>query len=293
MEIVLDHKHDRNKYSVKRKFTCDGIPYEIGDFINFGGNAIVHECTSSRSADEFAIKFQIKNGGRRGDRFKQEMDIHKRIKHPHLVNFIGCGSVDAQYKNRTGRYSTTHIDYVIMDRCESNLQDYIKSENKSIPYSEYIGQFRGLVGALKELHTVAVHRDIKPSNILIKDGIWKLSDFGLCAYIDPNERNDFTPVDEKIGPANWMSPESNSKFAGYDTDICAYSDVFQLASVFWMIVNQKHPTGVLSREDWKGPDSLFEVLFSALQHCPSRRPKDGDTFSSQIMQAIEEAAQSS
>ncbi|MCF1459642.1 MAG: hypothetical protein LPH21_19470 [Shewanella sp.] len=110
--------------------------------------------------------------------------------------------------------------------------------------------------------------------------------------MNPDERNDFTPVDEKIGPANWMSPESNSKFAGYDTEICSYSDVFQLASVFWMIVNQKHPTGVLSREDWKGQNSLFNVLFSALQHCPSRRPKDGETFSNQIMQAIEEVAQS-
>ncbi|MCF1458780.1 MAG: hypothetical protein LPH21_14880 [Shewanella sp.] len=142
MEIVLDHKHDRNSYRVKKKFTCDGVPYEIGDFIDFGGNAIVHECTSTRSSDEFAIKFQIKNGGVRADRFKQEMDIHKRINHPHLVNFIGSGSVEAKYQKKRGRESTIYIDYVIMDRCESNLHDYIKSENKPIPYSEYIGQFR-------------------------------------------------------------------------------------------------------------------------------------------------------
>ncbi|MEZ8445058.1 protein kinase family protein [Vibrio splendidus] len=293
MDITLDHKFDRNKYVVNRRFNCSGVPYEIGDYINIGGNAIVHECSSSRSSDEFAIKIQIKNGGNRGERFKQEMDIHQRINHPHLVSFIGSGSLSAYYTTRQGRKKYVDLDYVIMDKCDQSLQEYIKNGRKDIPYSEYIGQFRGLVGALEELHKVAVHRDIKPSNILIKGGVWKLSDFGLCAYIDPDERNDFTPTNEKIGPANWMSPESNSKFAGYDTVIGAYSDVFQLASVFWMIVNQKHPTGILSKEDWAGPDSLFDVLYRALQHCPTRRPDNGAHFSNQIVKAIEKAAHSS
>lgn len=287
MDITLKHKFDRKEYIIDSKFSCDGIPYEVGDFLNFGGNALVHECSSSRSSDELAIKFQIKTHGNRAERFKQEMDIHKRINHTHLVRFVGSGSIRAKLNKKAGRSQFTNIQYVIMDKCDQNLQEYIKDGNLSIPYSEYIGQFRGLISGLAELHKVAIHRDIKPTNILIKDGVWKLSDFGLCAYRDPEERNDFTPDEEKIGPANWMSPESNSKFAGYNTDITSHSDVFQLASIFWMIINQKHPTGILSKDDWSGPDNLYQVLFDALQHCPTRRPLDGAMFYEKIVEAIE------
>jgi serine/threonine protein kinase len=288
MDIILNHRYEKIKYTVDNRLVCNNVPYEIGELINLGGNAIVHECSSTRTSEELAIKFQIKTHGTREKRFKQEMEIHERLSHPHLVKFFGSGSIEARYKNQSGREKRKDIYYVIMDKCDQNLQDYIKEKSQTIPYLEYIGQFRGLVSALAELHKVAIHRDIKPSNILIKNGMWKLSDFGLCSYVDPDERNDFTLVEEKIGPANWMSPESNSKLAGYNTVIDKHSDVFQLASVFWMIINKKHPTGVLSEQDWISSDTkLYNVLFSALQHCPTRRPQDGELFLNSLVNAIE------
>jgi serine/threonine protein kinase len=32
------------------------------------------------------------------------------------------------------------------------------------------------------LHEKAIHRDIKPDNILISNGRWLLSDYGLCKF---------------------------------------------------------------------------------------------------------------
>ncbi len=286
MDIKLDHPYDNTKYIVSSRLICDGIPYDIGDYINKGGNAIVHECSNSRSPETFAIKFQIKTHGTREKRFIQEMKIHRSVKHDHLVEFIGSGTISAKFK-KYGRMKTKDIHYVIMDKCEQNLNEFINEGNQKLPSFAFIGQFRGLASGLAELHKVAIHRDIKPTNILIKNGIWKLSDFGLCSYVNPDDRNDFTLVGEKIGPANWMSPESNSQFAGYNTPINTQADVFQLASIFWMIINQKHPTGVLTKDDWNGPDNLFSVLYEALQHCPDRRPKDGESFYRKLVEAIE------
>lgn len=287
MDIDLNHKFDKFIYTISSKIVCDGISYEVGDFIGLGGNAVVHDCSSPRSDEELAIKFQVKTNGVREDRFKQEMEIHKQLNHPHLVRFVGCGSVEAKY-NKNGRDTVKEIHYVIMEKCDCDLQTYIKEEKSSIPYAEYIGQFRGLVAALSTLHEIAIHRDIKPSNILLKGEIWKLSDFGLCTYIAPDVRQDLTPDEGKIGPANWMSPESNSKFAGYNEEIEPASDVFQLASIFWMIVNKRHPTGVLTEDDWTTPEKkLFSVLLKALQHSPIRRYPSGADFHKELVQAIE------
>jgi hypothetical protein len=47
-----------------------------------------------------------------------------------------------------------------------------------------------------------------------------------------------------------------------------------------------HPTGVLRKADWTGPEKLFEPIFNALHNDKTVRPKDGNEFFQQIEQAI-------
>jgi hypothetical protein len=91
---------------------------------------------------------------------------------------------------------------------------------------------------------------------------------------------------EKARSAFWMSPETNNRNYGIDDDISKSSDVFQLASIFWLIVNRMHPTGVLRKADWTGPEKLFEPIFNALHNDKTVRPKDGNEFFQKIEQAI-------
>ena len=47
---------------------------------------------------------------------------------------------------------------------------------------------------------------------MIKGETWVLSDFGLCKFFEPEEERELTHVNEKVGPAFWMSPEAITSF---------------------------------------------------------------------------------
>ena len=276
-------------YRIPDSVSCQGKVFDVGDCISRGGNSIVYECYERRSGQAFAVKFHTKLDKTRLKRFNLEKDIHKNIKHDHIVEFVDEGEVNGKLFRGNKFIQKKKIPFVIMDRCDETLRDFLENHKGDIPYHDYIAQFRGLTQALGVLHNVAIHRDIKPTNILIKDGVWKLSDFGLCAYTDKDANDDLTGINEKIGPINWMSPESNTIFAGFDANIATQSDVFQLASIFWLVINKRHPTGILSKDDWSGPENLFPPLFKSLQHAPDRRYESGIAFHASIIDAIENA----
>ena len=111
-----------------------------------------------------------------------------------------------------------------------------------------------------------------------------ISDFGICFLMDGEDR-ELTLHWQIPGPRFWMSPEANNKHVGLEDEICFASDVFQLAAIFWWVVNRRHPSGILTRDDWQGIESLFLPISNALQHSLSRRY----TSASEFQFAIEEA----
>ncbi len=61
--------------------------------------------------------------------------------------------------------------------------------------------------ALAYAHSLGIiHRDLKPANVLMtKDGIPKLSDFGLAKL--ENEQNDYSRTGDIVGTPGYMAPE--------------------------------------------------------------------------------------
>lgn len=51
-----------------------------------------------------------------------------------------------------------------------------------------------------------VHRDIKPANIFLKDGTWKLGDFGFARFL-PNKAS-YVKEMYAIGSPLYMPPET-------------------------------------------------------------------------------------
>lgn len=248
-----------------------GNIFEIQDRIDSGGNAVVHRCQHTITGDSYAIKFQLSNSEKMRNRFTQEIQLLKQIKHEQLIEYYDDGEVEGlNYKK-----VSINLKYLIMELADNNLYNYLDHIQPNIQYAEYIGQFKGLALALATLHEMAIHRDIKPENILINGGTWLLSDFGLCKYNEDEDAPDLTSVNEKIGPKFWMSPEALNRTIGNTDDISKQSDVYQLCSIYWYVVTGRNPAGMVCREDWKGPSHLFDVIFNSLSHDPNKRPKDG------------------
>ncbi len=261
----------------------NGRVYEIGDRIAAGGNGVVHKCTNAATGEDFAMKFQLDLRADRLQRFTRERELLAGLHHDHLIVYEDHGGAVGE-RVRRYRRQPAQIPFLVMALARATLADIMRTED--VPQEVYSSQFRGLAHALGVLHTKAVHRDIMPENILVIGDRWVLSDYGLCDLHDcpPEER--ITPDWMIVGPRFWMSPEANNRSVGRTDVINAASDVFQLASVFWLVVNRSHPTGVLERRDWDGPDPLFDPVFRALHYNPATRPIDGSAFAAQIEAAI-------
>ncbi|GKV89261.1 hypothetical protein PEC301619_12430 [Pectobacterium carotovorum subsp. carotovorum] len=289
-----------NNVLLIRQRTCYSIPgivntinnreYDIGELINSGGNAVVHECIDRLSGSKYAIKFQVELRGNRPLRFTQEIKLLQSFDDPHIIGYVDHGQVKGSRSEKQKKRLSSqtkvievNIPFVILELASSSLSEFIR-ERSRIPSAEYLGQFIGLTKALVKINEKALHRDIKPENILVMGNTWVISDFGLCDVLDSDA--DLSGEGEKIGPIFWMSPEALNKQLGCDDEICEASDIYQLASVFWYSACGRHPSGVIENSDWTGPEEVFPILFQALAHSRSRRYQSSTEFCEALLSAI-------
>lgn len=268
----------------------DGRVYIVGDRIAAGGNAVVHDCNEKLSGDNYAVKFQLELRQRRRERFAREVELLRGFDDPHIIRFVATGAVSGVRTERRGnrfvaqnRGHAESLPFVVLMKASEDLGKFARAPQQ-IPTATYLAQFLGLSKALVKVNERALHRDIKPENILIVGSAWAISDFGLCDLEQGG--TDLSRVDERIGPALWMSPEAFNKNLGCSDTISQTSDVFQLASVFWYATCGRHPTGIVRNTDWRGPVNLYPVIERALLHDSQHRFQTSAEFSAALEAAI-------
>ncbi|KAK7252172.1 hypothetical protein RIF29_35938 [Crotalaria pallida] len=173
--------------------------YDMNNKIGRGGFGTVFRGTL-RDGRQVAVK-TLAAGSRQGVReFLTEIKTISHVKHPNLVELIGC-CVEGPSRVLVYEYvENNSLDSALLGTRSSNIRlDWRKRAGICM------GTARGLAFLHEELVPHIVHRDIKASNILIdRDFNPKIGDFGLAKLFP----DDITHISTRIaGTTGYLAPE--------------------------------------------------------------------------------------
>ncbi|KAK6124407.1 hypothetical protein DH2020_017390 [Rehmannia glutinosa] len=211
---VLQKKHDKDAHQAKedeegpsiaktKNFSYNELRVATNNFqrtnkIGRGGFGTVYKGIL-KNGTKVAVK-PLSAGSKQGEReFLTEIDIISNVKHPNLVELLGC-CVHGPNRILVYEYlENSSIDRALLGPKRSIKLDW---ERRSVIC---IGTARGLTYLHEELVPRIVHRDIKASNILLdKDFQPKIGDFGLAKLFP----DDITHISTKIaGTTGYLAPE--------------------------------------------------------------------------------------
>ncbi|CAD8170110.1 unnamed protein product [Paramecium pentaurelia] len=183
----------------ERKVVGKKYEYQTNDKLGSGAFAEVYFGKNKLTQEAVAIKV-IKRAvlAKYGDEILQQ--IHQEVEI--LQELVEASKTDAcPFINRIYEcLETTNNIYIVLEFCnQGTLLDQIK-KTKKLEENEALFILFQLLQALTLLakNNIA-HRDIKPENIFIKDGVYKLGDFGFAGQKSMYQTH--------LGTFPYMAPE--------------------------------------------------------------------------------------
>ena len=214
-DIIVEGK----EFNRLAKLSVKSLPYELHGlykdaiYLGEGGFGRVYRATNREDEKEVAIKIPKSFDKRAEKTFISEVSNWSQLKHPNIVKLYN--------------FKILPIPYLEMEYCEGSVQHGKKELNEAIKIIYESAQ------ALKYAHGKnIIHGDIKTSNIMINEGRYKLSDWGLSKSI----------TDESVtlsgATPQYAAPEQISHTFGRADE---RTDVYQLGTVFYEMVTGKLP----------------------------------------------------
>lgn len=196
------------------------LPFEPKEILGNGGFGQVDKVLSTISLKEYARKRVSRSEAFRGPgkehmrQFIAEIQLLKRLKHHHVVKFVGSYT------------DTRYIGLIMSPVAEMDLNVYLK--RCTTPNQPELRTFFGcLATALEFLHENKIrHKDIKPGNILVDRGNVLFADFGLSLDFRDASGSTTTSMTNGITP-RYCAPEV-AQFEPRNTK----SDLWSLGVVF-------------------------------------------------------------
>lgn len=210
-----------NNFSISARSTIDGR-WKLVRRIGTGGNGEVWQCRDVNDGQEYAIKFLKRAYQEPYSRFYDEERFMEDFGDvPGIMPIIAkyIPPVENRYADKTKPF------YYVMPLAKAIHHD-IYAE----PVENKIRIIRALLEMLVNLHEQGIaHRDIKPANILLYNGQYVLSDFGLVYFQGKSSK---TPPNTALGAKWTRSPQMERDAIAADK---FKADVYSMAKTIWMI----------------------------------------------------------
>ena len=241
-------------------------PYRVDGILGRGGMGTVYKGSHSRSGEKVAIKViaaAVANQTRFRRRFAAEIDMLKRLKHPHIVELLGYGEEQGLLF-----YS---MEYV----AGHSLLEHMR-QHRVLPWEDVIQIGIETAAALKHAHDLGIiHRDLKPANLMVSDqGQVKLTDFGIAKLFGST---DMTAAGSVIGTADFMPPEQAE-----GKTITTRSDLYSLGCVLYALLAGRAPFGGKSV-----PEVLYAVRYNAVPDLLALAPTCPNELAELIKELVE------
>jgi serine/threonine-protein kinase len=195
--------------------------YRLDEQVGQGGMAVVWRGFDTQLRRIVAVKVLHAHLHAREDirrRFDREAQAVARLHHPHILDVYDFSGLSAE------------PSYLVTEFIRGRtLRDFAEG-NPFHPPELAAACLLPIAEALEHAHAAGVvHRDVKPENVMVReDGVVKLTDFGIAALLDPNEK--FTMTGSILGSPAHLAPET---IEGKPAD--PRSDLFSFGTIFYWL----------------------------------------------------------
>jgi polo-like kinase 1 len=190
--VILDSTHNKR--------------YKGNAFLGRGTFGKCFRITDTDDGNEYAVKIVSKVDWKtktRKEKLVQEINIHKTLKHKHIVSFH-------QY------FEDESNTYLVLELCEKrSMAELLRRKFLTYPEVRYF--LNQVLSAVQYLHeNNIIHRDLKLANLFINNRMEvKIGDFGLSTRIKNGVRKK-----TMCGTPNYIAPEIlEKKGHGYEVDV--------------------------------------------------------------------------
>ena len=239
--------------------------YELGEIIGHGGFGTVFKYRHKLLDYDFAVKifdpiFVSNEENIEGEkRFFREAKILFQLNHENIVRVYDIGRIDGK-------------PFIRMEYIDGyNLQDII-TQNSPVSFTRSKKPITAILNGLCYAHRAGViHRDLKPTNVMAtKDGIFKIIDFGISAFIDTENHSKLTKTGEGIAGGLYTDPVliENPKLRD------VRSDIYSVGAIWYYLLTGRAPAGSDARRVLLASGNATELQSEIILKCLASDPKD-------------------